>query len=586
MATKKKFSQGVFDKKQRTLLGKRLKRVQQLFDTLSKQAALIGMQADYNDITEDFVFEQYPAVKREIDALLDKFSNSMQLNVERAEKGAWAIANAKADALINSVTVISGLKSVANEWKVRNEAARDAFITRKTAGMNLSDRIWRIRNQTRTELELALEMGLARGKSAAELSRDIRHCLKDPNMLFRRVKNEKGVLRLSKAAAAYHPGRGKYRSSYKNALRVTATETNMAYYKADYERWKDIPFVIGQHIQTSNNHPVTDICDDLQGDYPKSFVFTGWHPFCRCTTVAILAKEEEFLDYQQRILNGEDVSDYKFSGAIDDVPNNFQSWTINNGERIIKARSRGKEPYFLRENTEKVNKVLGIEKKGASIKGSSRSETHRVLNEVIDEKYTGKTSLTEKQQLNLTEVCDTLGIEKNVQPMTFFEADGGKSNVFASKFENNCVSCVFTNELRRRGVNVTAISTPDNLANDFLQCWRTEKGDRPILVCEPHKLVGKNAQETLAKIEKNMTAKNGRYILGWDGKDLQLGHALCVERINGNIIFYDPQLGKNDCFWTIGEIFKTARLENGLELFRVDKLLFNTSIIKNVCTSI
>jgi len=73
MATKKKFSQGVFDKKQRTLLGKRLKRVQQLFDTLSKQAALIGMQADYNEITEDFVFEQYPAVKREIDALLDKF---------------------------------------------------------------------------------------------------------------------------------------------------------------------------------------------------------------------------------------------------------------------------------------------------------------------------------------------------------------------------------------------------------------------------------------------------------------------------------------------------------------------------------
>jgi len=170
--------------------------------------------------------------------------------------------------------------------------------------------------------------------------------------------------------------------------------------------------------------------------------------------------------------------------------------------------------------------------------------------------------------------------------MTFLEADSGKSNIFASKFENNCVSCVFANELRRRGVNVTAISTPDNLAEDFLQCWRTEKGGRPTLVCEPQKLVGKNAQETLAKIEKNITAKNGRYILGWDGEDLQLGHILCVERINGNIVFYDPQLGKNDCFWTIGEIFERANLEKGFELLRIDNKLFNAAILKDVCSTL
>ena len=30
-----------------------------------------------------------------------------------------------------------------------------------------------------------------------------------------------------KAAQAFHPGHGVYRSSYKNALRLAATETNM-----------------------------------------------------------------------------------------------------------------------------------------------------------------------------------------------------------------------------------------------------------------------------------------------------------------------------------------------------------------------
>ena len=59
------------------------------------------------------------------------------------------------------------------------------------------------------------------------LSRDVRRYLRNPDKLFRRVRDKHGNLRLSKAAKAYHPGRGVYRSSYRNALRLTATENNM-----------------------------------------------------------------------------------------------------------------------------------------------------------------------------------------------------------------------------------------------------------------------------------------------------------------------------------------------------------------------
>lgn len=76
------------------------------------------------------------------------------------------------------------------------------------------------------------------GKSANYLISDVRKYLKNPDALFRRVRDKHGNLRLSKAAKAYHPVRGVYRSAYKNALRLTATETNMAYRTADHLRWQ------------------------------------------------------------------------------------------------------------------------------------------------------------------------------------------------------------------------------------------------------------------------------------------------------------------------------------------------------------
>ena len=239
-------------------------------------------------------------------------------------------------------------KKVVQAWKHPHLEALNAFIARKEAGMNLSSRVWNLTQQFKSEMELALELGMGEGKSAAALSRDVRKYLVEPNKLFRRVRDKSGALRLSKAAAAYHPGQGVYRSSYKNALRMTATENNIAYRTADHNRWQALPFVIGIEIHISNNHPTEDICDLFDGKrFPKDFKFTGWHPWCRCYAVSVLASQEEMDAYTTALMNGEDVNHWKFTGQVEKMPNEFNKWMKDNQARIENATSM---PYFIKDN--------------------------------------------------------------------------------------------------------------------------------------------------------------------------------------------------------------------------------------------
>lgn len=356
-----KFSYGVFDKKHIASIKKRLKAIDALFDTAITEGARIGEASGFKDPDKPFYISDYPAVQERINDLMRSVGRGLQGVIETGDREEWLLSCEKNNAMVDAITSSTGLpKDVISQWKQPNLEALSAFQLRKEAGMMLSNRVWNITEQFKEELELALDLGLGEGKSAADLSRDVRKYLNEPNKLFRRVRDKHGVLRLSKAARAYHPGQGVYRSSYKNALRLTATENNMAYRMADSERWKQIPFVIGIRISISHNsHPVADICDELQGEYPKDFVWLGWHPFCKCAAVAIRAKQEEFLDYQQKILAGEDVSGYKFSGTVEEVPGNFKEWVNNNTERIKNAK---KQPYFIRDNKKMVDEILADNK--------------------------------------------------------------------------------------------------------------------------------------------------------------------------------------------------------------------------------
>lgn len=360
----KTFTIGTYDKKHKENLAKRARKVQQLYDAAIKRIAQAAAPSLFDaDPKKEFHFEDFPALKKEMEALMQDLGNSLQANIEDGDQESWTLSNTKNDAMVDSIIGKKHLpKKVVQAWKHPHLEALNAFIARKEAGMNLSSRVWNLTQQFKSEMELALELGMGEGKSAAALSRDVRKYLVEPNKLFRRVRDKSGALRLSKAAAAYHPGQGVYRSSYKNALRMTATENNIAYRTADHNRWQALPFVIGIEIHISNNHPTKDICDLFDGKrFPKDFKFTGWHPWCRCYAVSVLASQEEMDAYTTAIMNGEDVSHWKFTGQVEKMPKEFTKWMKDNQQRIASAKNM---PYFIKDNFKDGDPAKGLRWEG------------------------------------------------------------------------------------------------------------------------------------------------------------------------------------------------------------------------------
>ena len=390
----KTFTIGTYDKKHKENLAKRARKVQQLYDAAIKRIAQAAAPSLFDaDPKKEFHFEDFPALKKEMEALMQDLGSSLQANIEDGDQESWTLSNTKNDAMVDSIIGKKHLpKKVVQAWKHPHLEALNAFIARKEAGMNLSRRVWNLTQQFKSELELALELGMGEGKSAAALSRDVRKYLVEPNKLFRRVRDKSGALRLSKAAAAYHPGQGVYRSSYKNALRMTATENNIAYRTADHNRWQALPFVIGIEIHISNNHPTEDICDLFDGKrFPKDFKFTGWHPWCRCYAVSVLASQEEMDAYTTAIMNGEDVSHWKFTGQVEKMPKEFNKWMKDNQSRIEHATSM---PYFIKDNFKDGDPAKGLRWEGQKPdkKTAPAKTAHDIIMENAAKRHAARTS--------------------------------------------------------------------------------------------------------------------------------------------------------------------------------------------------
>lgn len=340
------------------------RQVDAIYRAAAKEAAALGVSIKDFNPDRLFSFSDYPNTRKKIDKLLSDLQSGIMAVIVNGIRSEWTLANNKNDELARQVfgdNVGKLTKEQERRYFSTNGAARDAFIKRKTDGLGLSDRVWKYTNQFKDEIELGLDIGIRSGRSADELSRDLRSYLQHPDKLFRRVRNKHGQLVLSQRARTYHPGRGVYRSSYKNARRLAATETNIAYRTADYERWQQLDFVVGIEIKLSNNHPEPDICDDLKGRYPKDFKFTGWHPHCRCHVETILKTPDELMADNRRIIDGEKPTETS-ANTVKDVPQAFTDWVRNNSERISRAKSL---PYFIKDNKKVVDEILADSKPSA-----------------------------------------------------------------------------------------------------------------------------------------------------------------------------------------------------------------------------
>lgn len=327
--------------------------VNALFDRATTEIAKAVAKGTY-DPDKPFSFDDYPGVKSVMQGITKQLADRMITVIETGSKKQWLFACEKNDGFIASIMDTSKLsKARLKKMQDRNLEALQTFQGRKVEGMNLSQRVWKYVGQYKAQLESALDVGLGEGRNADQLSRDVRENLKEPNRLFRRVRDKRGNLVLSKAAKAFHPGQGVYRSSYKNAMRLTRSEINMAYRESDFLRWQSLDFVVGFEIRRSNHEPLfkCDICEKLVGRYPKTFKFKGWHPQCMCYAVPILMDEETFDENElgdlKAALHGTQYKKLEAKNLVTDVPDGFKQWVKDHEEAQKKWAST---PYFIKDN--------------------------------------------------------------------------------------------------------------------------------------------------------------------------------------------------------------------------------------------
>lgn len=348
------------------------KRLGRLYSDYVKKLTSLGYGEDVLEDDALFNFDNFPQLKARLNDIFNDYYQNSLLCYKSGITDGVALAYNHDEMVIGGYSVLTD-KAI----RVARDTAAATFIANRLKtknGLNLAQTVWNYCQQTKSEFEMAMSNtiadGIKKGSSAEEIGKSIRKYLNDPDMMYRRyhtIKVQKNGKKKDvvtwrrrriidgKVRFVEEPlekvGMGVYRSARKNALRVARTEINSAYHKARNERWQNEPFVIGQYIHVSPQHNIDDICNDLEGRYPKDYVWISWHPQCICTSDPITIQGEEKKEFYKRLMAGEDMSNYVSPFAVLTMPEKYNQYIKDNSEAIVKAGMRCKLAWHLQDNT-------------------------------------------------------------------------------------------------------------------------------------------------------------------------------------------------------------------------------------------
>ncbi len=447
-----KFSVQSFDLKHYAKTEAYARAVQALFDSATRDIMRMKQVGTF-DPNKPFSWNDYPQAKAEMDKITLQLATRVVGVIERGSREEWLSSCKKNDAWLDSIMDTSKLsKEHLRQFQDRRLDALQAFQERKVGGLDLSQRVWKYVAQYKENLEDGIDLGLGKGTSADVLSREVRQYLRDPDMYFRRfrvkvgtdesgqtiygrkwkrmVKTADGVRWIDEAPSDYHPGQGVYRSSYKNAMRLTRSEINMAYRESDWQRWQQLDFVVGFEIHRSNHEPQfkCKLCDRLTGRYPKNFRFIGWHPQCRCYVTPIIADRETFnsneLSDLKAALRGGTAQHQQAKNAVVKMPDNFTQWAEETAAKVAAGEMSIKStPYFIRDNftagdimqgvkpeVEQYNPLLSMSEAQNIVEMARKRHAARTQQEIDDikkrwEEHNKSIELTKKQATNILKVA-------------------------------------------------------------------------------------------------------------------------------------------------------------------------------------
>lgn len=372
------------------------KRLGRLYSDYVKKLTSLGYGEDVLEDDALFNFDNFPQLRARLNEIFNDYYQNSLLCYKSGITDGVALAYNHDEMVIGNYSVLTD-KAI----KVARDTAAATFIVNRLKaknGLNLAQTVWNYCQQTKSEFEMAMSNtiadGIKEGSSAEEIGKSIRKYLNNPDMMYRRYhtikvqKNGKkkdvvtwrrrriidGKVRFVEEPLE-NVGMGVYRSARKNALRVARTEINTAYHKARNERWQNEPFVVGQYIHVSPQHNIDDICNDLEGRYPKDFDWGSWHANCMCTSDPITIEGEEKKEFYKRLAAGEDMSNYVGRFAVKDVPDYYKQYIKDHSEAIIKSYKKGNLAWHLQDNKKYwVNLLSAAERKEMGLRAVSSKE--------------------------------------------------------------------------------------------------------------------------------------------------------------------------------------------------------------------
>ncbi len=372
------------------------KRLGRLYSDYVKKLTSLGYGEDVLEDDALFNFDNFPQLKARLNDIFNDYYQNSLLCYKSGITDGVALAYNHDEMVIGGYSVLTD-KAI----RVARDTAAATFISNRLKtknGLNLAQIIWNYCQQTKSEFEMAMSNtiadGIKKGSSAEEVGKSIRKYLNDPDMMYRRyhtIKVQKNGKKKDvvtwrrrriidgKVRFVEEPlekvGMGIYRSARKNALRIARTEINAAYHKARNERWQNEPFVIGQYIHVSPQHNIDDICNDLEGRYPKDYVWISWHSQCICTSDPITIQGDEKKEFYKRLMAGEDMSNYVSPFAVLTMPEKYNQYIKDNSEAIVKAGMKGKLAWHLQDNTKYWAHLLSpLDRKKLGLKAVSSKE--------------------------------------------------------------------------------------------------------------------------------------------------------------------------------------------------------------------
>jgi GNAT superfamily N-acetyltransferase len=312
--------------------------VRSIYNRLNEKAASIVESTGYDGSVE-FLFDDYPEVKGQVQALQRQFVGDMHSLIYTGTSVEWKNSNLFQDLVAKKALNYYRAQVRGVRFKHYFQANSDhlkAFQARKDRGLNLSSKLWNQSFIYKESLEATISTAIENGMSAITLSKRLSKYLNDWPSLQKDYQE-----RYAKATRAYDC---EYRS-----IRLARNEINLAYRNAEQLRWQQFDFILGYEVKLSGSHPRYDICDDLKGKYPKEFKWVGWHPSCLCYAIPIVMSEDEYWKYHEDgIMPGT---------AIKEPPSGVTEWLSENADRVKDARKKGTLPYWIRDNNKYLSSI-------------------------------------------------------------------------------------------------------------------------------------------------------------------------------------------------------------------------------------